>query len=103
MLNPVRARMVETPEAWPWSSYRVTMGFAQAESFLAVDGLLAQFAQYRAAAQARYAQFVREGINAPSPWLHLRSQVFFGDDDFVSKTQSQMATHQNDEVQIPTA
>ncbi len=77
------------------------MGLAQAEPFLAVDGLRAQFAQYRAAAQARHAQFVREGINAPSPWLHLRNQVFLGDDDFVSKTQSQMAAHQHDAVQIP--
>ena len=103
VLNPVRARMVKTPEAWAWSSYRATMGLAEAEPCLAVDGLLAQFARSRAVAQARYAQFVREGINAPSPWLLLRSQVFLGDDDFVSKTQSQMAAHQHDEVQIPTA
>ena len=95
--------MVKTPEVWAWSSYRVTMGFAQAEPFLVVDGLLAQFAQYRAAARERYAQFVREGITAPSPWLHLRSQVFLGYDNFVSKTQSQMAAHQHDAVQIPTA
>ena len=86
VLNPVRARMVKTPEAWAWSSYRATMGLAEAEPCLAVDGLLAQFARSRAVAQARYAQFVREGINAPSPWLLLRSQVFLGDDDFVSKT-----------------
>ncbi len=102
VLNPVRARMVKTPDAWPWSSYRATMGLAQAEPFLAVGGLLAQFAQSRAAARERYAQFVREGINVLSPWLHLRSQIFLGDDDFVSKTQSQMAAHRHDAVQIPT-
>jgi|GEM_PF-4797868 len=25
MLNPVRAGMVETAEAWPWSSYHATV------------------------------------------------------------------------------
>ncbi len=76
MLNPVRARIVKTPVAWLWSSYRATMGRVEAEPFLAVDGLLAQFAQSRAAAQAHYAQFVREGITAPSPRSQLRRYVY---------------------------
>jgi REP element-mobilizing transposase RayT len=35
VLNPVRARMVEAPEQWPWSSYGAMMGTAPAPSWLA--------------------------------------------------------------------
>ena len=68
VLNPVRAGMVRKPQMWLWSSYRASLGLAPAEPFLAVDGLLAQFANRRAVARARYAKFVAEGIKAPSPW-----------------------------------
>ena len=103
VLNPVRARMVKEPKGWPWSSYRASMGLVEADEFLAVDGLLAQFARRRSTAQARYAQFVKEGTNAPSLWGQLRGQVFLGRDDFVEKMQKQMAKHQRGEVQIPIA
>jgi len=76
VLNPVRAGMVKKPDKWMWSSYRASMGLVAAQPFLAVDGLLAQFAKRRAVAQARYARFVAEGIKAPSPWQDLKGQVF---------------------------
>ena len=55
VLNPVRAGMKKKPEHWPWSSYRASLGLVAAEEFIAVDGLLAQFAGRRGTAQARYA------------------------------------------------
>jgi putative transposase len=33
-LNPVRAGMVSSPEAWPWSSYRALIGLESAPTFL---------------------------------------------------------------------
>lgn len=103
VLNPVRAGMVKKPERWPWSSYRASLGLVVADPLLAVDGLLAHFAQRRATAQARYAQFVAEGINAPSPWRQLKGQVFLGDVLFVEKMQKYMAKQQRGDVQIPIA
>ena len=103
VLNPVRAGMKKKPANWPWSSYRASMGLVAAEEFLAVDGLLAQFAQRRGTAQARYAQFVAEGMHAPSPWAEVRGQVFLGSDGFVEKMQKRMAKHQQGEVQIPVS
>ena len=41
------------------------MGLVAAQPFLAVDGLLAQFAKRRAVAQARYARFVAESTSPP--------------------------------------
>lgn len=103
VLNPVRAGMVKRPEAWKWSSYRASLGKAPADSFLSVDGLLAQFAQRRSVAQARYARFVAEGIKAPSPWAQLKGQVFLGDEQFVEKMQAQAASALRQDVQIPKA
>jgi REP element-mobilizing transposase RayT len=31
VLNPVRARMVNAPQEWPWSNYRATIGLASVE------------------------------------------------------------------------
>jgi REP element-mobilizing transposase RayT len=103
VLNPVRAGMVKKPDKWKWSSYRASMGLVTAQPFLAVDGLLAQFAKRRAVAQARYARFVAEGIKAPSPWQDLKGQVFLGDERFVQNMQTLADKRKRGDVQIPKA
>ena len=103
VLNPVRAGMVKKPGNWPWSSYRASLGSAPADAFLAIDGLLAQFAKRRSVAQARYAQFVTEGIKGSSPWQHLKGQVFLGDEKFVERMQAHVEEQQRRDVQIPIA
>lgn len=100
VLNPVRARMVRKPGSWPWSSYRASVGLELAPDWLAVDGLLAQFAKRRSLAQERYEQFVAEGIKAKSPWDDLKGQVFLGDEGFVKRMQVHLQAG-NDDVQIP--
>jgi len=102
VLNPVRAGMVKNPADWPWSSYRASAGLEAAALWLAVDGLLAQFAKRRSLAQERYAQFVAEGIKAASPWSNLKGQVFLGDDQFVQRMQAHLQPGKDD-VQIPLA
>lgn len=78
VLNPVRAGIVETPAEWIWSSYRETVGLVPPATWLAVDGLLAAFAEQRSLAQSRYAQFVKEGMQADTPWKQIKGQVFWG-------------------------
>lgn len=103
VLNPVRAGIVAGPADWAWSSYRASMGLVPPTPWLAVDGLLAQFAEQRSLAQQRYAKFVAEGVNAGSPWQHLNRQVFLGDDAFVRRMQANLKVEQRDDVQIPVA
>ncbi|MBI5626428.1 MAG: transposase [Nitrosomonadales bacterium] len=102
VLNPVRAGMVKKPADWEWSSYRASLGLEPAPPWFAVDGLLVLFAKRRSLAQQRYAQFVAEGINAASPWVNLKGQVFLGDEQFVTRMQALIQTGKDD-VQIPLA
>lgn len=91
VLNPVRAKMVRTPERYPWSSYRPTLGLATVPPALAPDGVLEPFARTRAVARKRYADFVRAGIGqASSPWKQLKGQVLLGGEAFVEKMAAKL-------------
>jgi len=85
VLNPVRAKAVQNPEEWRWSSYRSTAGKERAEKFLTVDWILAQFDSDRRIAQKKYCEFVREGMGQESIWKELKGQSFLGEDKFVEK------------------
>lgn len=83
VLNPVRARMVTTPEAWPWSSYRMTCSDVRAPEWLETDWLLSQFASERKDAVPAFRAFVAAGRGLQSPLLDVRNQLFLGDDKFL--------------------
>jgi REP element-mobilizing transposase RayT len=88
VLNPVRADMVKEPAAYLWSSYRATAGLAAVPGWLTVDWVHEQFGQRKGAAQARYRQFVREGIRQPvAPWEQVVGQIYLGGEDFVRRAQ----------------
>ena len=87
VLNPVRARMVGSPDEWKWSSYLYTLGAKDSPSWLASDAMLLQFSQNRQEACVRFQVFVAEGLGH-SIWSHLRQQVFLGDDGFIKKQQT---------------
>ncbi len=65
VLNPVRARMVEAPEGWKWSSYLATAGKAESHPCLTKDWVLGQFSRKRDKAEKEYRQFVQWGIDIP--------------------------------------
>jgi putative transposase len=96
--NPVRARMVGTPGAWPWSSYGANIGAAPAPDWLdtsAVHGLLLGRDALAPAdaerAHAAYANWVA-GTPDASLWPGaLRQQVFLGDEAFVTRMQARAA------------
>jgi hypothetical protein len=85
VLNPVRAKIVKTPECYPWSSYRAMVGLASVPPALVTDWILDQFAGTRAAARRRYAKFVQEGIGVPGPWEQVKGQVLLGSEAFVER------------------
>jgi putative transposase len=59
-LNPVRARMVQQPAAYPYSSHRAYLG-REALPWLTTDWVLGQFASRIGVARTRFARFIHEG------------------------------------------
>ena len=100
VLNPVRARMVEQPGDWPWSSFRAMGGDVLAPKWLATHGLLAQFHSRRSEARRRYRKFVSEGLDMGSIWSGLRQQIFLGSEAFVERMQDRIKI-EGDELSIP--
>ncbi|MBI1870140.1 MAG: transposase [Chlamydiae bacterium] len=85
VLNPIRAKMVQKPEAWEWSSYEATVGLKAPPQFLTTDWILHFFNKKKGAAQKMYRQFVKDGMNETSPWTGLKGQVLLGSDPFVER------------------
>ena len=93
VLNPVRAGMVESPSAWPWSSYAATVGKEAVPPWLNVDWSLAQFGAQRVRRVrqvARYVEFVAQGAGRPGVWQGLKGQVFLGTDAFAEAMQHRL-------------
>ncbi|MBW2631246.1 MAG: hypothetical protein JRC90_05705, partial [Deltaproteobacteria bacterium] len=59
-LNPVRAKMVETPNEYRWSSYPYFIGGKEAPEWLEVDWLLSQFGKNRKTSWKNYKRFVED-------------------------------------------
>lgn len=90
VLNPVRAKMVQAPADYAWSSYRPTLGLDAVPAALSTDWLLGQFARTKAVARQRYQAFVLAGLSQPSPWKALKGQVLLGSEAFVKKIRPQL-------------
>jgi REP element-mobilizing transposase RayT len=58
VMNPVRARLVEHPREWQWSSYRATVGEIASPSFVAVDSTLNLFGVDPSENRQRFSEFV---------------------------------------------
>jgi len=83
VLNPVRAKMVKSPDEWPWSSYCYTTGLFDSPPWLATDATLRYFGPDRDEAILRFAQFVAEGVGV-NIWEHLKQQIYLGSDAFIN-------------------
>jgi putative transposase len=100
VLNPVRAKMVDEPQSYVWSSYRATSGSGSGPGWLQTDWVLAQFHRHRDKAQSLYRKFVKEGIGEAGPWRHLDSQVILGDERFARQARKRAHTR-TDVKEVP--
>jgi REP element-mobilizing transposase RayT len=87
VLNPVRAKLVNHPRLWAWSSYRDTAGERTAPVWLWTDWILGRFGARQREAQRRYRQFVAEGQDRPKPWEQLKGQIYLGSEAFIAQHQ----------------
>jgi putative transposase len=102
VLNPVRARMVRSPEDYPWSSYRAMVGEDAAPEWLETRAILSAFGRTEADAVAGYRSFVAAGKVQPSPCASVKQQVFLGSDAFV-ETMQRKIPHDRDLREVPQA
>jgi hypothetical protein len=68
VLNPVRAHLVEHPDAWQWKSYRATSGKENPHPCLTIDWVLGQFSAKQDKARKEYQQFAKWEIGEASTW-----------------------------------
>ncbi|NTW60110.1 MAG: addiction module toxin RelE [Nitrospirae bacterium] len=94
VLNPVRAKMVEAPALWKWSSYRATAGRESAHPCLTTDWVLGQFNGKRGKAEKEYRQFVQWGIGK-SVWHEVRGQAILGEEAFADKLADHLRKHKD--------
>ena len=91
-LNPVRAGLAKTPDAWRWSSHRAYLGLDDAP-MLTTGDLLGRFAGRRKTAIERYRTFIGEGMGEAAPDLFDRPAGaggrVLGGEDFVAAALKQ--------------
>jgi putative transposase len=72
VLNPVRAGLCTSAEAWPWSSHAATIGLTSAPAWLRTEWTLGLFADDPAIARHRFRAFVQEGLDGDQPSTRLK-------------------------------
>jgi REP element-mobilizing transposase RayT len=86
VLNPVRAKMVERPEHYRWSSYRATVGLENAPEWLDTDAALNPFSSDTQLAQACYGEFVAAKIGSDERlWDKLINAIYLGTETWAKK------------------
>ena len=82
VLNPLRARIIESPEVWKWSSYGATAGIEKPHPCITRDWILGQFNSKIDAAEKAYRRFVKDGIDKESILRDVKGQIILGEAKF---------------------
>ncbi|HJV65762.1 MAG TPA: transposase [Geomonas sp.] len=84
-LNPVRARIVNAPEDYPWSSYRAYVGEVEPPPWLNRRLVLGNFCSNIAESEIRYKEFVEDlaGKEYISPLNNTVASTVLGNEHFV--------------------
>jgi REP element-mobilizing transposase RayT len=94
VLNPVRAKLTVSPQDWPWSSYRATVGLQQPPEWLDPGFALDAVSERTGTLEdkrAFFAAYVEAGIHSSrSPMEDLRQQIYLGDEQFVAQAQEKV-------------
>ena len=84
VLNPVRARMVERPEQYAWSSYRATAGYEAAPAWLKVGEIAALFGEAEDWRE-NYKAYVEETLTSEERLFDkVERQIYLGTEEWVA-------------------
>ena len=102
-LNPVRAKVVEGPAEYPWSSYREFIGKDKASPWLERGLVLSQFGRKKKQAIQNYKVFVESvDLNTlENPEKDLTGGFILGSNDFVQWVKETFLSSRTDDKEIP--
>jgi putative transposase len=97
-LNPVRARLVQRPEQWAWSSYSGYHAPRRQLPWVTYERVLGEFGDDATSARAAYRRFVAEGLDRPppSPLGAAVQGLVLGSDGFVQRIRGLLADRPDD-------
>lgn len=102
-LNPVRVGIAETPENYPWMSYRFYAGDVTAPAWLKTDFILGYFGAKESVARKNYREYVNEliGHEYSSPLKETVASTILGSTEFVSEIQEQHLSSKKVDRELP--
>ena len=102
-LNPVRAKMVEAPEEYGWSSYQFYIGKKESPEWLYRDFILGYFGKKVSTAQKHYQQFVNilSGHEYESPLIEVISSTILGAPEFIAFIKERYLTGKKPDKNLP--
>jgi hypothetical protein len=102
-LNPVRAGLVDKPEAYDWSSYMYFIGQKRAPEWLVTDFIFSYFGKKVSDAQRAYRKFVDAMIGQKyrSPLNDVVNSTILGCVDFVSEIKDKYLKDKKGDRSLP--
>lgn len=102
-LNPVRAKLVERPEAYEWSSYQFFIGANKSPRWLYRDFILGYFGDKASDAQKGYGRFVNAIIKGPhdNPLDEVVSSTLLGCPDFIAYVKDHFLSNKKPDKDLP--
>jgi putative transposase len=91
-LNPLRAKIVDNPKLYEWSSYPAYVGKKKEKRWMEYSWVLSKFGSDKSAARRNYRKYVEEGIEGKieTPMNDLYAQVILGGDRFREKVKDML-------------
>ncbi len=102
-LNPVRAKMVKSPEEYEWSSYLCYIGIKKPPQWLYRDFILGYFGNKISVAQKEYRHFVNALVNVKydSPLDEVMSSTLLGSPGFITFIKDNFLSGKKSDKNLP--
>ncbi len=99
-LNPVRAKLVEHPQEYQWSSYQYYLSSKKSPLFLDTQLILKSFGKKR----KRHEMFVEEGLNKKikDPFEDLKAGFILGAEDFIESIKEKYLKGREETRDLPS-
>jgi putative transposase len=84
--NPIRAKIAETIDAYPWSSHYAYIGKANPLSLVDIDQVLRMYSENKTRARKHYRAFMQDGVEVKKEEIYaVIDQRLQGDEEFVER------------------